>query len=58
MTSRAISNGIITFSSAENSRKRWWNWKTKPIDRFRTSASAASLPACDSNGRAIQHDVP
>ena len=27
---RAMSSGIITFSSAVNSGSRWWNWKTKP----------------------------
>ena len=36
------SSGIITFSSAVNSRRRWWNWKTNPISRFRTAASPSS----------------
>ncbi len=34
-----IRPGIITFSSAVNSGSRWWNWKTKPIVRFRIAAS-------------------
>src|SRR5216117_3674639 len=34
-----IRSGIITFSKAENSRKRWWNWKTNPNLRLRSSAS-------------------
>jgi hypothetical protein len=30
--------GIITFSTAVNSGRRWWNWNTKPMLRFRNSA--------------------
>src|SRR5690606_38697081 len=37
---RWIRQGIIAFSSAVNSGRRWWNWKTNPIDRLRNADSA------------------
>ena len=38
--SPAMSAGIMTFSSAVKSGKRWWNWKMKPISRLRKCASS------------------
>ncbi len=39
---RARSSGIDTFSSAENSGNRWWNWNTNPSVRLRNAQRRAS----------------
>ena len=42
-----ISRGIMTFSSAEKSGMRKWNWKTKPTSLFLNPARAL-LPILES----------
>src|SRR5262245_57843026 len=43
--SPAIRSGIIAFSSALNSGRRWWNWNTKPTVRLREPARSAGPAA-------------
>src|SRR5580765_4728389 len=43
---RRTSSGIATFSSAENSGSRWWNWYTNPSDSLRSTPRSDSLSAC------------
>ena len=56
--------GIITFSSALNSGRRWWNWKTKPMVRLRSSArrepgiAVTSSPARRMDPRVGTSSVP
>ena len=49
----AMRSGIITFSSAENSRSRWWNWNTNPTVRLRSAASCVVRRARRSDAPAI-----
>ena len=37
-----IRAGIIAFSNAVNSVRRWWNWNTKPISLFLKADSSLS----------------
>ena len=44
---RPMSSGIVTFSRAENSGSRWWNWKTKPRVRLRNAQRRGSAQGED-----------